>query len=60
MMDLKKSVAERTPVVVYEATVITAGSSAFLNRAIPAMVTALFQDWPGKSGVTRRIEIPEE
>ena len=60
MMDIKKSVAERTPVTVYEATVTSAGSSASLNRAIPAMVTAMFQDWPGKSGVTRHVEIPEE
>lgn len=57
IMDVRESRAERKPVTVYEARVTSTGSSNTLNEAIPAMVTAVFQDWPGKSGVTRHVEI---
>jgi hypothetical protein len=57
MMDIKKSMAERRPVTVYEARVTSAGSASSLNQIVPAMVAAVFQDWPGKSGTTRRVEV---
>ena len=59
MMDVRQSLAERKPVTVYEATVTSSGSSTSLNQVIPAMVAAVFQDWPGKSGGTRRVEVRE-
>jgi hypothetical protein len=52
-----QSVAERRPVTVYEARVTSAGSSNSLNEVVPAMIAAVFQDWPGKSGTTRRVEV---
>jgi hypothetical protein len=59
IMDVRKSITEGKPVTVYEARVTSTGSSNTLNEVIPAMVAAVFQDWPGKSGVTRHVEIPQ-
>jgi hypothetical protein len=57
IMDIRQSVAERKPVTVYEAQAKSVGSSNALTEVIPAMVAAVFQDWPGKSGSTRRVEV---
>lgn len=57
IMDVRKSVAERKPVMAYEAKITSTGSSNSINEAIPALVAAAFKDWPGKSGTTRRVEI---
>jgi hypothetical protein len=57
IMDIRQSQAQRKPVVVYEARVSSTGSTNTLNEVIPAMITAVFQDWPGKSGVTRHVEV---
>ncbi len=57
ILDFQKSVAERKPVTVYEARVTSTGSTNTLNEIIPAMVGAVFQDWPGKSGGTRHVEV---
>lgn len=39
--------------VLLEATVFSVGSSSQLSRVMPAMVEALFRDFPGESGATR-------
>lgn len=59
IMDVKQSLAERKPVTVYEARVTSTGSTSTLNESVPAMVAAVFKDWPGKSGVTRHVDISE-
>jgi len=41
----------------FEGTVITEGESASLAPVMPAMVRALFSDFPGPSGVSRRVEV---
>lgn len=42
----------------YEAKVVSAGSSSQLAAVMPAMIKALFEDFPGKSGSVRRIDVP--
>jgi hypothetical protein len=59
IMDIRQSMVERRPVTVYEARATSTGSSNSLPQIIPAMVTAVFQDWPGKSGATRHVEVSE-
>jgi len=44
--------------IIYEGRVMSAGSSAQLAKVMPAMVTALFKEFPGKSGATRRASVP--
>jgi hypothetical protein len=44
--------------VLYEGSARSAGSSSQLARVMPAMVGALFKQFPGKSGSTRRVTIP--
>jgi hypothetical protein len=38
---------------IYEAKVLSRGSSAQLSKVMPSMIKALFEDFPGKSGSTR-------
>lgn len=45
------------PVRLFEGTVVTEGESASLAPVMPAMVRALFSDFPGPSGVSRRVEV---
>lgn len=42
----------------YEAKVVSAGSSSQIAAVMPAMIKALFKDFPGKSGSTRRVDVP--
>lgn len=42
----------------YEAKVVSAGSSSQIAAVMPAMIEALFEDFPGKSGATRRVDVP--
>lgn len=45
---------------VYEATVVTSGGAPSIAGAMPYLARALFADFPGLSGVTRRVEVPRE
>ena len=42
----------------YEAKVVQVGQSGALTRAMPEMIKTLFEDFPGTSGSTRRVELP--
>ena len=42
----------------YEGTVSSEGGSASLAPVMPAMVRALFSDFPGRNGVTRIVQVP--
>ena len=42
----------------YEAKVVSEGSSGQLAAVVPAMIEALFKDFPGRSGSTRRADVP--
>jgi len=48
-----KSVGTKNLNVLYEASVKSSGSSSQLSRVMPAMIEALFKEFPGKSGKTR-------
>lgn len=45
---------------VYEAQVTSAGSGGQIAAVMPTMIKALFEDFPGKSGSTRRAILPAE
>ncbi|MEW6414566.1 MAG: DUF4136 domain-containing protein [Pseudomonadota bacterium] len=45
---------------VYEAKVSSEGASGQLAAVMPTMIKALFEDFPGKSGSTRRAMLPVE
>lgn len=45
---------------VYEGTAVSEGSTGQLNPIMPYLVRALFSDFPGGNGVTRRVELPIE
>jgi hypothetical protein len=49
----KKTLAEGKIKKLYEAKVVSTGSSSQLPAVLPTMVKALFEDFPGKSGSTR-------
>ena len=42
----------------YEGTVVSEGGSASLAPVMPAMVRALFADFPGRNGATRIVQVP--
>jgi hypothetical protein len=44
--------------VLFEATVSSVGTSSQLSRVMPAMVEALFTEFPGESGATRTVMVP--
>ncbi len=58
ILDAEQSLASKKPVVVYEATATSAGSSGNLNVVMPAIVNGVFKDWPGPSGTTREQVVP--
>lgn len=58
IIDAKRSFAAKKPLPVYEATATSAGSSGTLNIVMPAIVSGIFKDWPGPSGVTRKQTTP--
>ena len=43
---------------VYEAKVVSSGSSNQVAVVLPTMIKALFEDFPGKSGSTRKTALP--
>lgn len=45
---------------VYEANAVTGGVSPSIADAMPYLVHAVFADFPGRSGVTRHVEVPRE
>lgn len=45
---------------VYEGTAVSEGSTDQLNPIMPYLVEALFSDFPGGNGVTRRVDVPIE
>lgn len=45
---------------VYEAQVTSVGSKGQVAAVMPTMIKALFEDFPGKSGSTRRTILPAE
>lgn len=47
----------RAPVKLYEGTVVSQGESAALAPVMPAMVRALFSDFPGPKGVSRVVNV---
>ncbi|HEY0879567.1 MAG TPA: DUF4136 domain-containing protein [Zeimonas sp.] len=52
--------AVRPPRRVYEGTAITDGYIPQPEEVLPLLARALFEDFPGPSGVTRRVEVPRE
>jgi len=50
----KNALAEKRIKRIYEARVVSRGSGGELSAVIPTMIKALFEDFPGKSGSTRR------
>lgn len=42
----------------YEAKVMSAGTSGQIAVVMPQMLKALFEDFPGKSGTTRQVDVP--
>lgn len=50
----KKALTEKQIKKLYEAKVVSRGSSGQLSAVLPTMIKALFEDFPGKSGSTRR------
>jgi hypothetical protein len=45
---------------VYEGAAVSEGSTDQLNPIMPYLVEALFSDFPGGNGVTRRVDVPIE
>jgi len=45
---------------VYEATAVASGSVPSVVAAMPYLARAIFDDFPGLSGVPRRVEIPRD
>lgn len=60
IFDAEQSLASKKPVVVYEATATSAGSTGNLNVVMPSIVNGVFKDWPGPSGTTTRTNCTDE
>jgi hypothetical protein len=58
IIDVPQSLASGAPVKTFEATARSAGSSGSLAKVMPAMVDAIFEDFPGKSGETLSVSAP--
>jgi len=58
MFIFRKGVAgEEENKVVYEGSVLCAGTLSQVSTAMPEMIRALFRDFPGESGTTRKVFI---
>jgi Domain of unknown function (DUF4136) len=57
LIDVKQSIGANI-VTVYEGRAVSAGSNGNINVVMPAMIDAVFADWPGKSGATRTATTP--
>ena len=53
ILDVQQTLAQDKPVLVYEATGKSEGSSGNINEVLPSIIDAMFVDWPGRSGVTQ-------
>ncbi|MGE4580646.1 MAG: DUF4136 domain-containing protein [Desulfuromonadales bacterium] len=52
IVDIEKSTKEE-PAIVYQASVVSSGSSSQIAAVMPYMIQALFKKFPGESGKTR-------
>lgn len=48
------------PARVYEGKVVSSSEDGATNNAMPWLVRALFQDFPGPNGQTRQVRVPKE
>lgn len=56
---LRIEIDERSPARrVWEGTAVSSGATSDLTVILPLMARSLLQDFPGPSGVTRRVELP--
>jgi Domain of unknown function (DUF4136) len=58
IFDVPQTLASNAPVKTFEATARSAGSSGSLAVVMPAIIAALFKDFPGKSGETISVSAP--
>jgi hypothetical protein len=58
IFDVPQTLASSAPVKTFEATAGSAGSSGSLAIVMPAMIAAVFKDFPGKSGETISVSAP--
>jgi len=56
----RKALTEKQIKKLYEAKVFSRGSSGQLSAVLPTMIKALFEEFPGKSGSTRRTNRPRD
>jgi len=54
----KASLESNEPKKLYEASVVSEGSSSQIAKVMPALIKAIFKKFPGKSGSTRKEIIP--
>lgn len=54
----KASLASGNVRKVYEGEVISSGSTGQLSAVMPTLLTALFKDFPGKSGQSKTVSLP--
>lgn len=59
ILDIAKS-ADGKPYKVYEGRAVSYGEMGVLAPIMPAMIRSLFEDFPGQSGVSKRIRQPLE
>jgi hypothetical protein len=60
IIDEPQSMAFGVPVKTFEATAGSVGSSGALAVVMPAMIAAIFKDFPGKSGETITVSVPSQ
>lgn len=53
-----EDLSTRPPMRVYEGSAISDGYLPQAEEVLPLLARALFEDFPGPSGVTRRVEVP--
>jgi hypothetical protein len=58
IFDVPQTLASGAPVKTFEATAGSAGSSGSLAVVMPAMIAAVFKDFPGKNGETISVSAP--
>jgi hypothetical protein len=54
----KSSLTDGKVTKLYEAKVTSAGASGQVAAVMPQMLKALFEEFPGKSGTTRQVDVP--
>lgn len=60
MVDRVATRQQNKLVKVYEATVVSEGSSSELAEVMPAMLKALFEQFPAPSGSVQRVTVPRQ